>query len=313
VSAGEREPLNAGTVVVLGGTGWVGRHACTAFARRGAPVVAVARKPAARADGWRFHALDLAGASSAVLADLLRSERASVVVNATDSTNTTDGWDRTAEEHDRTNVRMVERRLDAIAGLPNRIRLVHLGTIHEYGPVVTGTAVAESHPTRPVNSYARSKLAGSRAVLAAARAGRVDGTVLRLVNLCGPDPSPDSFPGKLVALLRAGRPVVTVTAARRDFVDVRDVTAAVVAASEVDAVGRAINIGSGTVVAVADLVRIFFTEAGVPPAELDLRYGPVRSAGGEWIQADISVAGRVLDWHPRTSLRQSLRDMARSG
>jgi nucleoside-diphosphate-sugar epimerase len=299
------------TVVVLGGTGWVGRHTCAAFARLGDSVVAVARKPAEHGDGWRFHALDLAGASSATISDLLRCERAEVVVNATDSTNTTDGWNRTGEEHERTNLRMVERLLDAVAGQANRIRLVHLGTIHEYGPVKPGTAVAETHPARPVNAYARSKLAGSRAVLAAARAGRVDGTVLRLVNLCGPHPSPDSFPGKLVALLRAGTPAVTVTAARRDFIDVRDVTDAVIAASEVDTGGRLINIGSGTAVEIAELVRIFFTEAGIPPAELDLRYGPVHSVGGAWIQADISVAGRVLAWRPRTSLRQSLRDMAR--
>jgi nucleoside-diphosphate-sugar epimerase len=208
---------------------------------------------------------------------------------------------------------MVQRLLDAVAGLDNRIRVIQLGTIHEYGPVEPGTAVAETDPAQPVNSYARSKLAGSLAVLAAARAGRVDGTVLRLVNLCGPDPAPDSFPGKLVALLRAGTPAVTVTAARRDFVDVRDVTEAVLAASEVDTGGRLINVGSGTAVEIAELVRIFFTEAGIPPSELDLRYGPVSSVGGAWIQADITVAGQVLGWRPRISLRQSLRDMARCG
>ncbi|HET9144266.1 NAD(P)-dependent oxidoreductase [Actinophytocola sp.] len=293
------------TVVVLGGTGWVGRHVCAAFARRGERVVAVARNPTASGPGFR--GLDLAGAPTAAIAGLLRAERADVVVNAVDSTNTTDGWQRSAEEHERTNARMVERLLAAVAATAHPVRLIHLGTVHEYGPIAPGTAVAETHPPRPVNDYARAKLAGSRAVLAATS---VDAVVLRLVNVCGPEPSPASFPGKLVDLLRTRRPSVTVAAARRDFVDVRDVADAVVAASEVDIAGQAINIGSGRTVEIAELARIFFSEAGIPPHRVNLRYAQVPSLGGDWILADITRAAHLLAWRPSTPLRQSLHDMA---
>jgi nucleoside-diphosphate-sugar epimerase len=297
-------------VAVLGGTGWVGRHACALFAEHGHDVLAVARNPGS---AHRFFALDLAGAPAAVIEELLRSQRVDVVVNATDSTNTTDGWDRTEAEHARTNVAMVERLVAAVGALPWPARIVHMGTIHEYGPAPVGTAIAEAYPTSPVNAYARSKLAGSSAVLAAARSGAVDGVVLRLVNLCGPDPAPDSFPGKLIRLFRAagaGPATVTVTDARRDFVDVRDVAHAIaLAAEEPAARGQVINIGSAAPVEIRELVRMLAAEAGFGPGRLTLHNGQVASVGGEWTCADITLAERLLGWRPKIGLRESLRDM----
>jgi nucleoside-diphosphate-sugar epimerase len=291
-------------VAVLGGTGWVGRHACARFAQHGYHVVAVARKKAPHVSAYQFRQLDLAAASTEAMTAMLQSERADTVVNATDSTNTTDGWDRTEEQHFQVNHAMVERLLAAAGALPWRVRFVQLGTIHEYGPVPSGTAIAETQPTRPINSYARSKLAGSQAVL---RATGVDGVVLRLVNLCGPHPSPDSFPGKLVRSLRAGADTVTVTDAKRDFVDVRDVAAALVKVAETPGVSGVVNIGSGVPVPIGELVRMFLAEAGATGVEVHC--GKVTSLGGDWIQVDTALARRLLGWRPEISLRQSLRDM----
>ena len=291
-------------VALLGGTGWVGRHACAAFAERGYDVVAVARHPPSHAPAHRFHQCDLTAASTGEIAALLRSERVDIVVNATDSTNTTDGWERTEAQHREVNVDLVARLLAAAGTLSWRVKLVHLGTIHEYGPVPPGTIIAESRTAHPATSYARSKLAGSQAVL---RASAVDGVVLRLVNLCGPHPSPDSFPGKLLRSVRAGETAVTIADARRDFVDVRDVVEAVVRAAVEPAAGRVFNIGSGVPVEIRALVRMFLTEAGATGVRIV--DGPVRSLGGDWTQADITLAGSRLGWRPRIPLRQSLRDM----
>jgi nucleoside-diphosphate-sugar epimerase len=135
--------------------------------------------------------------------------------------------------------------------------------------------------------------------------------VLRLVNLFGPHPSPDSFPGKLVRLLHDGG-AVTITAARRDFVDVRDVAAAVLAAAGPTTACQVVNIGSGVPVEIHELVRVFVAEVGFPPDRLTVHNGSVSSVGADWIQADISLAAKVLDWRPRIGLRESLRDMWRS-
>jgi nucleoside-diphosphate-sugar epimerase len=304
-------------VMVLGGTGWVGRHVCRTFAEHGYDVVVSARNYVAHVAPQRFRALDLATASTGRIAELLRSEQPDVVVNATASINATDGWDRTDAEHRLLNVTMVERLLAAVAAVPWPVRVVHLGTIHEYGPAPPGTAIAETQHGKPSSGYARSKLAGSEAVLRAAVESGIDGVVLRLVNLCGPHPSPEAFLGKVLRLLRdagsTGTVALTVAPARRDYLDVRDAAEAVVAAAAAEpGPGGAFNIGSGHAVELRQLVLMLAAEAGVEPDRLDLQGGAVNSLGGEWTEADISLARGFLGWHPRIELRESLRDMWRS-
>lgn len=159
-----------------------------------------------------------------------------------------------------------------------------------------------------------TKLAGSQAVLDAVRAGRADGLVLRAANVCGPHPSPASFPGKLVGMLRralsTGEPMtVVLTGARRDFVDVRDLADAVVRAVHSPATGHALNIGSGRAIDMRTLVRLFVTSAGHSADLIDERIRDVSGLGGAWTRADIRLAGRLLDWHPRIGLAESLAAM----
>src|SRR2546429_2396887 len=117
-------------VMVLGGTGWVGRHVCQTFAEHGYDVVVSARNYAAHVSPQQFQAFDLATAPTEAIAELLRSQRADVLVNATASVNATDGWDRSDSDHRRFNVTMVERLLTAVAALPWPGRVGPLGTLH---------------------------------------------------------------------------------------------------------------------------------------------------------------------------------------
>lgn len=302
-------------VAVIGGTGWVGRHLLAAFAERGDEALALARSPAPHVPASAFRPLDLTTARPADIAGLLRDERVDTVVNATDGANATDGWARSEEELTRANEHAVGGLLTALALLPRRPRLVHIGTLHEYGPVPAGTLIGESRAPSPANPYARSKLAGSRAVLESARAGAADAVVLRLASVCGPYPTPAGFLGRLLGLLRAaengGGPArVSISDATRDFVDVRDVAEAVVLAARAPVSGRVVNIGSGSATHMRDLVTEFRTVAGLPAAAVSERHGAApRSLGGDWMRTDVRLAARLLGWRPRTGLRESLRAM----
>ncbi|BBJ38851.1 hypothetical protein SSPO_015690 [Streptomyces antimycoticus] len=165
--------------VVIGGTGFIGRHICRALTKRGYEVLAIARKPAEPIPGVAFLRLDAVSAPSDDIARAAKS--ADLVVNAAG-----DSWEGDEESMTASHIPLVDRLVDAVATLPRRPRLVHLGSVHEYGPVPDGTAIAEDHPTAPHTPYARTKLIGSRIVLGAADAGRVDGCVLRVTNVCGP-------------------------------------------------------------------------------------------------------------------------------
>ncbi|WP_198348196.1 NAD-dependent epimerase/dehydratase family protein [Plantactinospora sp. KBS50] len=166
------------------------------------------------------------------------------------------------EELTASNVTLVRRLVAAVAELPWRPRLVHLGSVHEYGPVPAGALIREGDEPRPVSPYGRTKLLGTEAVLAAVRRGAIDATVLRVVNVSGPGTPARSLLGQVARQLYAhrcrpavanahpgpaGGPGLTGLAttgcaapavlrlaplrAYRDFVDVRDIADAVCAAA----------------------------------------------------------------------------------
>ncbi|GAA3061904.1 NAD-dependent epimerase/dehydratase family protein [Streptomyces glomeratus] len=294
------------TAAVLGSTGCVGRQVCSALSLRGYDVLGVARRHVPHTDEHKFAAVDVAAAEPERFAELLEAANVRVVVNATG------GWHTSDADNEYSHVRLVDRLLQTLALLPG-VRLVQVGTIHEYGPVEDGVAIDEAVVPAPVTAYARTKLAGTRAILEATAAGRLDAVVLRAVNVFGPYTTRASFLGSVVARLREARadgPVVlSVADARRDFVDARDLAEAVVAAVEAPVTGRVVNIGSGVATPIGELVSSLVSAAGLPPQAVVLRRADVRSKGGGWTQADIRLAARLLGWHPRTSRQDSMRAM----
>lgn len=302
-----RDPDRPGTVAVLGVTGGIGRQVSAVFSRAGHKVVGVARHPAPHAAGCPFVPLDVAAADPSEITGLLAAWNVDVVVNATG------GWAVTEEAMHHAHVRLVDRMLAAVAALPTRPRVVHVGSIHEYGFVPPGTSIDEAWPPDPSTPYARTKLAGSQAVLEAARAGDVDGVVLRAVNVCGPHPSEASFLGSLLHRLRGLTPGqrldLMIADAARDYIDVRDVASAVLRAADAGTSGAVFNIGRGQAPTMRELVTVLVEVAGFPPETVVETGGSVESKGGGWTRADIRQAQRVLRWRPEIGLRDSLRDM----
>ncbi|MFE3784936.1 NAD-dependent epimerase/dehydratase family protein [Amycolatopsis sp. NPDC059090] len=294
-------------VVVLGGTGGVGRQVCAGFAAAGHQVLAVARTGPVPAARHGFVALDVAGANPERIAGVLLGARADVVVNATG------GWGRTEEVLARSHVGLVHNLIAALGLLPKPVRLVHIGSIHEYGPLPWGTRVSESWEPAPDTVYGKTKLAGSQEVLEACRTGIVDGTVLRVVNVYGPSTTAQSFLGSLVQRLKLAKPGeqvdVTVAKAARDYVDVRDAAEVVVRAAERPAPGRVINIGRGAALEMSHLVRSLVDAVGFPPDLVRMLVQEVDSKGGNWTAADIGLAGELFGWSPRFDVMDSLRDM----
>ena len=295
----------SGTAVVVGGTGFLGRHVCGELGTRGYDVVAVARRTGTPVGGAALIPLDVAHAPLDDLTTVLKGAR--LVVSATG-----DMWDDDEDRMTTAHVTAVERLLAALQRLPERPPLVHLGTVHEYGPVPAGTAIAEDRPTEPEGLYARTKLAGTRAVLRAAREGRVDGRVLRIANTCGPGTPEYSFVGRLTARLRArtgDTPLdLTVADDRRDYLDARDVADAVARAAHAPVTGRVVNIGSGTATGIREIADLLVRASGTPPHLIREGTGTVRGRGGGWTRVDTSRARRLLGWSSRIPLDVSLRD-----
>ena len=246
------------------------------------------------AAGSGFVELDLSATSPADIAEVLTTAGARLMVNAVG------GWFASAEDNQHAHVELVQRLLDAAGLMPAPPRLVQIGSIHEYGPVPHGTVTGESYEPKPRTPYALSKLAGTDAVLRATRAGRVQGVVLRAVNVFGPDVAAGSFLGSVVRGLRelpaGARLRLEVSQDKRDYVDVRDLADAVVRAAESSLAGRIVTIGRGEALDLRRMLELLVAEAGQDPDVLDLTSGSVSSNGGAWTLADIRSAVRLLGW-----------------
>ncbi|MEO3789487.1 NAD(P)-dependent oxidoreductase [Nonomuraea sp. B10E15] len=293
-----------GRVAVLGASGCVGRQVCAAFARQGRPPVAVARRRAAHLDAYRFLPLDVAARSGGELAKVLADEGVEAVVNATG------GWVAGDEEMHRTYVRLVDQLIEAMTMLPGPARLVHVGSVHEYGPTPHGLTITEQLRPAPQSVYARTKLAGSRRILDAVRAGELDAVVLRVANVYGPHPAAASFLGGLLGKLRDGAELdLTIVDAWRDFVDVRDVADLVVEVTADRAADPLVNVGSGQAINIRTIVEDLLAAAGRSPESVRERAGAVQARGGDWTQVDITHATRLLGWRPRRPHLESVRAM----
>ncbi|MFF8315400.1 NAD-dependent epimerase/dehydratase family protein [Streptomyces lydicus] len=309
-------------VLVLGGSGFLGRHLTAAFHHTGWQVTVVSRsgdagQPAGRPEpaAPRRLALDVAGADPGTLTDVLTRTAPHVVVNAAGAV-----WAASEEEMARGNVLLVDRLLTVLPRLPRPPRLLQLGTAHEYGPPLGDAPVTEAAALRPVSGYGRTKARASEAVLGAARDGALEATVLRVSNAVGAGLPPASLLGGVAAALAAapgdGAPAVLrlgPLTARRDFVDATDVAEAVVAAAAAPAAVPVVNIGRGTSVAAGDLVRRLLAVSG-RPAELVERQQPaavpVAPGGAAYAQRlDITLARRALGWRPGRELDDSLRGL----
>lgn len=196
--------------------------------------------------------------------------------------------------------------------------LLYASSAEIYGrSFAAGVALDERAAAAPMNTYAATKAAADLALGAMAAAGlRV--IRLRPFNHTGPGQSADfvvpAF-ARQVARIAAGlqAPVLKVGALdpRRDFLDVRDVCAAYVAAlgrAETLAPGVILNIASGTTRRVGDILDGLLALAGVV-AEIGTGAGLLRRAEIPTASGDAGAARAALDWAPAIPWDQTLADV----
>jgi dTDP-6-deoxy-L-talose 4-dehydrogenase [NAD(P)+] len=94
--------------------------------------------------------------------------------------------------------------------------------------------------------------------------------------------------------------------AHRDYVDVRDVSDAVVTATRARIPGLVVPIGRGEAVPVRWLVDLLVEVSGVPAEVRELPATATGAVGDDWIQVDPQPARELLGWTAVRSLRESV-------
>lgn len=167
--------------------------------------------------------------------------------------------------------------------------------------------IPESDAVRPNNPYAVSKYLGEQLCEFAAHVEKVDVSVLRVFNVFGPGQRAEFLIPTLIGQLSGSEIRVMDLAPRRDYVYLSDVADAFAKASAASRGYHCINIGSGQSYSVAELVAEIQAVAGtaLPVVSEDV----VRPQEIPDVQADTTLAQKVLDWSPAWTLSAGLREI----
>jgi len=204
--------------------------------------------------------------------------------------------------------------LDIVPDAP----LVNTGTGLVYGASFrAGRALDEDAVLRPLDDYAASKAAGDLALGVLARRG-LRAVLMRPFNQAGPGQSEafvvPAFAAQLARIEAGGAaPVIAVgnLEAERDFIDVRDVAAAYVAAIErAGAIepGTILNLASGTPRRIGDVLAALLALSRV---EVRIEEDPARVRPSDVPRAlgDAGRARALLGWAPSTPFAETLEDV----
>jgi UDP-glucose 4-epimerase len=141
-------------------------------------------------------------------------------------------------------------------------RFVHVSSSEVYGTAET-VPMTEEHPLRPTTVYGASKLAGEAYARAFGTTYGLPTVVVRPFNTYGPRSHHEGDSGEVIPRfmlsLMAGRPAVIFGdgSQTRDFTHVSDTAAGILAAGFEDAaLGRTLNLGSGSETSVRELADV---------------------------------------------------------
>lgn len=193
-------------------------------------------------------------------------------------------------------------------------RLVAMSSAEIYGRIETRELVTEDAPLRPASVYAATKAAADLQALQYHLSDGLDVVRLRLFGSVGPGRSAGYFPGRQVhqvAAILDGRaePVVPTfsLAGARDYVDVRDVAQAIVAAAERGRSGAVYNVATGRAWPLRQLVERLI-EIGEVDAEINEERKLPPGRHGAVVAGDATRLREETGWRPQMTMDESLRD-----
>jgi UDP-glucose 4-epimerase len=166
----------------------------------------------------------------------------------------------------------------------------------------------ESDPPDLLNIYGLTKRVGEQYTLMFDKGFGLPSVVLRYFNVYGPrQPETGAYALVLGIFLRRkaeGKPLEIHGdgSQRRDFVHVRDVVTANIAALENNLHGEVFNVGSGTSLSVKELADM------ISPDQIHIE---ARRNDSVATLADISRIQAALGWSPKISFAEGLRELVR--
>lgn len=289
-------------VLVIGGSGFLGRHLLRRLAKEDVTIKAYGRRRVAYPEKVEY-----------IYGDLLDRSRLRQALQGVTCVFHF-AWSTVPQTSNEDPQADVQGNLVAGIGLLDACRDAGVETVvfPSSGGTVYGAAdgtgvLTESHPTNPISSYGITKLALEKYLALYRHLHGLDYRVLRISNAYGEGQQPDRPQGLIGVVLRrivAGEPVHvwgdgTVI---RDYVYAGDVADCCLRASRTllpASSPRIFNVGTEQGHSVSDVLATIVHVTGREPV---VHYSPARSFDVLRSVLSSRVAGDVLGWHPQTTL-----------
>jgi NAD dependent epimerase/dehydratase len=188
-------------------------------------------------------------------------------------------------------------------------RIVLTSTSEVYGSALR-VPMDEEHPLQAQSPYSATKIAADALGLSFHRSFSLPIAIVRPFNAYGPRQSARAVIPTIISQALTGMTLKLGTLeTRRDFTFVEDTARGFVAVASSDAaLGKVVNIGSGTDISIGEIVTKVGEIVGeeLEVAEEAQRIRPVKSEVSRLL-ADASLARELAGWQPEVSLDDGLR------
>ncbi len=172
------------------------------------------------------------------------------------------------------------------------------------------TPIDEKHPFQGQSPYSASKIGADRIAESFYRSFKTPVTIMRPFNTYGPRQSARAVIPTVITQLLAHSDTIklgTLTPTR-DFNFIEDTCSGMIALAKCDAaIGREVNIGSGTEISIGELVKkiITLTDLTASISSEEERTRPEKSEV-ERLVCNNSLIKQLTDWEPHVSLEEGL-------
>jgi UDP-glucose 4-epimerase len=289
-------------ILVVGGTGFIGRHIVDRALTLGWTVTSLSLHSVLEPLPPSVRIISADAADGVALREGIRDAQFEYVVNCggyIEHTLFCDGGRRVFDSHLRSTLNLVE-----VLDRSVLKAYVNIGSSDEYGR--NPAPQTETQREMPIAPYSAGKVAITHLLQMLYRTEDFPATTLRAFLIYGPGQDRRRFLPQVIIGCLEGRNFPTSMGEQlRDFCFVDDVVEGIFATLGVQAArGEVINIGSGTAISIRTMIETVqrLIDRGDP------QFGQISYRRGEHMQlyANVSKAAAILGWAPRMSLETGL-------